>query len=501
MIFSSLSFLYLFMPLLLVTYYLVRNEAYRRAVLLVFSLVFYAWGEPVYILLLVAVALVDYLLGRGIGKRLGKDGKQKNAKGLLVLAVLVNIGVLAVFKYTNFFCENINDVLSALYKAAEVPDVWRMRLPEPEPIMPIGISFFSFQALSYVIDVYRGDAKVQRSYPKLLLYIMLFPQLIAGPIVRYKDVAEQLDNRRITVAGINEGLYRFAVGLGKKVIIANNCGAVFARLIELKEVTVLGSWGIALFFTVQLYFDFSGYSDMAIGLGRMFGFRFLENFNYPFLSGTATEFWRRWHMSLGTFFRDYVYIPLGGNRRWHLRNIFVVWFLTGFWHGADWNFIIWGLYYGVLLVIEKFVFMPIGKKLPKHWAMRTLTFFVSRAYFIFITLFGFSVFAFTEEQFGWRFDAGLLKNLGYLFGVGTTGLTELNTNSIFLQNIILLAVAVVLSLPIVPILERTVRAFIPKNGAYATLRIAKTAVILALVGISTALLVGNSYNPFLYFRF
>ncbi len=501
MIFSSLTFLYLFMPLLLVTYYLVRNESYRRAVLLLFSLVFYAWGEPVYIVLLLIVALADYLLGIGIGKQLQKGGRTKGAKALLVLAVAVNIGVLAVFKYTGFFCENINTALSALYQVAEIPQIWQFLLPEPQLIMPIGISFFSFQSLSYVIDVYRGDTKVQKSYPKLLLYIMLFPQLIAGPIVRYKDVAEQLDNRKISAAGVNEGLYRFAVGLGKKVIIANNCGAACARLIELKEVTVLGSWGIALFFTLQLYFDFSGYSDMAIGLGRMFGFRFLENFNYPFVSGTATEFWRRWHMSLGTFFRDYVYIPLGGNRRWHLRNIFVVWFLTGFWHGADWNFIIWGLYYGVLLVIEKYLFIPLGKKLPKHWTLSTLTFFVSRGYFIFITLFGFSVFAFTEDLFGWRFGEGLLANLGYLFGVGTVGLTELNTNSIFMQNIILLGVAVVLSLPVVPILERTVRAFVPKTGAYVTLRIIRTLAILVLVGISTVLLVGNTYNPFLYFRF
>ncbi len=477
MIFSSLTFLYIFIPLLLILYYLVKNEAWRRAVLLLFSLVFYAWGEPVYILLLLAVALVDYLLGLGIGKVKARDGSTKRAKGLLIAAVAVNLGVLAFFKYTGLLVETAN----------YLPFI---QLPVPNILLPIGISFFSFQSLSYVIDVYRDDAEVQRSYPKLLLYIMLFPQLIAGPIVRYKDVAEQLDHRVVTLEGMNEGIYRFAVGLGKKVIIANNCGLVCDSLLALDEVTVLARWSVALFFTLQLYYDFSGYSDMAVGLGRMFGFHFLENFNYPFVSGSATTFWRRWHMSLGTFFRDYVYIPLGGNRRHHLRNIFVVWFLTGFWHGASWNFALWGVYYGVLLVIEKFIVMPLGKKLPKWTA--PITFLVSRAYFIFITLFGFSIF---------YFDKGLTKNLGYLFGAGTVGFTDLFTNSLLRQNVLLLVAAVLLSLPVVPMLERLTKRLLPENAAYVTLRLVKTAAVVVLAAISTVLMVGNSYNPFLYFRF
>lgn len=471
MLFSSLFFLYVFLPVLLILYFVIKNEAYRRAVLLLFSLVFYAWGEPLYIFLLLAVVFADYIFGLIIASR----KSQSSAKVWLVLTVIANLGILSVYKYAGFLVETVN--MTGL-----------ISLPVPDIALPIGISFFTFQALTYVVDVYRKDADVQKSYFKLLLYISLFPQLIAGPIVRYKDIADQLDHRRITVAKINDGIYRFAVGLGKKVIIANNCGAAAESLFALGgDITLLSRWMGALFFTLQLYFDFSGYSDMAIGLGKIFGFEFKENFNYPFVSNGATEFWRRWHISLGTFFRDYVYIPLGGNRRHHIRNIFVVWFLTGLWHGASWNFVLWGVYYGILLILEKFVMNPIGEKLPKM-----LTFFMSKIYFIFITVFGFAIF---------YFDYDLTKNLGYMFGIGTASFTNLLTNSILMQNVILLCFALILSLPVIPFIGNAIKTLLGRKRAYIIIRLAKTLSIVALISVSTVMMVGNSYNPFLYFRF
>ncbi|MBQ7932140.1 MAG: MBOAT family protein [Clostridia bacterium] len=325
MVFSNLFFLYGFMPVLLLAYFIIKNDAWRRGVLVAFSLFFYAWGEPVYVFLMIGMVLADYIFGLLIDRCISVAWKSF----WLVLAVISNLAVLGFYKDLGFFTETVNTVFS-------------VTIPVVQLVMPIGISFFTFQTLSYVIDVYREDTEVQKSFFRLLLYVSFFPQLIAGPIVRYKDIEAQLANRQVTVPQFNDGLFRFAVGLGKKVLIANCCDTVVTQLYSLSEITFAGRWAGALFFTLQLYFDFSGYSDMAIGLGKMFGFSFRENFNYPLISRSATEFWRRWHMSLGTFFRDYVYIPLGGNRHDHQRNIMVVWFLTGMWHGASWNFILWG---------------------------------------------------------------------------------------------------------------------------------------------------------------
>ena len=468
MVFSNLFFLYIFMPALFLAYFIIKNNTWRRAVLLTFSLLFYAWGEPVAVFLMIGLVLGDYLCGRLIDHVYTAWAK----KLWLIVAIVFSLSILVVYKYLGFFTETFNLI-------------FRVQIPVISLTMPIGISFFTFQTMSYVIDVYRDDAKVQKSFFSLLLYVSFFPQLIAGPIVRYKDIEEQLPDRRVDPADFNDGLFRFSVGLAKKVLIADCCDTVVTSLYGLTEVTFVSRWAGALFFTLQLYFDFSGYSDMAIGLGRMFGFRFLENFNYPLISRSATEFWRRWHMSLGTFFRDYVYIPLGGNRHDQQRNIMTVWFLTGLWHGASWNFILWGLYYAVLLMWEKSSLLKTFEKMPK-----AVSFAVSHAYTLFITVFGFAIF---------YFDTNLLKNLGYLFGFGCTGVTDIFTNSVIFDNILLLAAALFFSAPVIPVLWNKLKA----HGAvpYTAERILKTLVMIAFVALASIRLVGNSYSAFLYFRF
>ncbi len=466
MVFSNLFFLYVFLPLLFAAYFIIKNDAYRRGVLVAFSLLFYAWGEPVCVFLMIGLVAADYLFGRLIGA----TRVQSVRKLWLTLAIVSNLGVLGFYKYLGFIIETLNAVFN-------------VSIPMVNVTMPIGISFFTFQTMSYVIDVYREDAEVQKSFFRLLLYVSFFPQLIAGPIVRYKDIEAQLDSRSVSVSEFNEGLFRFARGLAKKALIADSCATVISSLYALTDVTLLSRWAGAVFFTLQLYFDFSGYSDMAIGLGRMFGFRFLENFDYPLISTSATEFWRRWHISLGTFFRDYVYIPLGGNRHDQQRNILVVWFLTGLWHGAAWNFILWGLYYAFLLMFEKRVLLGWFKRIPKLAAD-----IIGHVYTVFITVFGFAIF---------YFDKGLLKNLGYLFGIGTAYGTDIFTESILLDNILLLAAAVFFAIPVIPKLWERVKDRIP----YTAERILKTAVVVVLIGAATVRLVGNSYSPFLYFRF
>ena len=466
MVFSNLFFLYVFLPVLFLAYFIIKNDAYRRAVLVLFSLLFYAWGEPVCVFLMIGLVAADYLFGRLIDATRSVYLR----KLWLVLAIISNLGVLGYYKYLGFFIETLNTIFN-------------VSLPVVSVTMPIGISFFTFQTMSYVIDVYREDAEVQRSYPRLLLYVSFFPQLIAGPIVRYKDIEAQLDCRSVSVSELNEGLFRFAQGLAKKVLIADCCATVIDSLYSLSDVTLLSRWAGAVFFTLQLYFDFSGYSDMAIGLGRMFGFRFLENFNYPLVSKSATEFWRRWHMSLGTFFRDYVYIPLGGNRHDQFRNILVVWLLTGLWHGASWNFILWGLYYALLLMIEKKFLLKAFDAMPKRVSQ-----IVSHLYTVFITVFGFVIF---------YFDRNLFRNIGYLFGVGISGFSDIFTASILLDNILLLAAAVFFAIPVIPYLWEKGKTKLP----YSAQRVVKTFVIIAFIGLSTVRLVGNSYSPFLYFRF
>ncbi len=468
MVFSDLLFIYIFLPVLALLYFITPWNGVRRGVLVAFSLLFYAWGEPLYVFLMIGMVAADYIFGRIIDK----VEPERWRRLWLVIAVVFNLGILGVYKYLGFFTESFNLIFS-------------FQIPEVSLPLPIGISFFTFQTMSYVIDVYRGDTAVQKNFFKLLLYVSFFPQLIAGPIVRYKDIEEQLDDRHVSVGEINEGIYRFSVGLAKKVLIADNCGAVVTTLMGLSEATVAARWAGALVFTLQLYFDFSGYSDMAIGLGRIFGFRFNENFDYPLISSSATEFWRRWHISLGTFFRDYVYIPLGGNRHDQQRNILVVWFLTGMWHGASWNFILWGLYYAFLLMLEKHRLLAAFGKMPK-----VLSFAVSKVYLIFVTVFGFAIF---------YFDKKLLPNLGIMFGIGASGWTDIVTNSVLLDNVFLIAIACVLAVPVVPALAKVAREKL--HLSYKAERCIKTAAALAVILVATVRLCGNSYSPFLYFRF
>ena len=468
MVFSNIFFLYVFLPALFLAYFVIKNNAYRRAVLIAFSLVFYAWGEPVYVFLMIGLVLADYIFGLLISK----TRQVWLRKFWLVIAIVSNLSILGVYKYLGFFTETLNFIFN-------------VTIPVVKLSMPIGISFFTFQTMSYVIDVYRGDADVQKSFFRLLLYVSFFPQLVAGPIVRYKDIEMQLSDRQVSLEKLNDGMFRFSVGLVKKVLIADCCDTAITALLSLSDVTFAGRWAAALFFTLQLYFDFSGYSDMAIGLGRMFGFEFLENFNYPLVSRSATEFWRRWHMSLGSFFRDYVYIPLGGNRHDQQRNILVVWFLTGLWHGASWNFILWGMYYGFLLMWEKKHYLKQIERMPK-----VISFVISHIYTIFITVFGFAIFYFEKDLF---------KNLGYLFGIGCKSVSDIFTTSIVMDNVLLLAAACLFSAPIIPALWKWLKEH-AKIG-YTAERIIKTVCVIAFVSVSTIRLVGDTYSAFLYFRF
>lgn len=468
MVFSNIFFLYVFLPALFLAYFVIKNNAYRRAVLIAFSLVFYAWGEPIYVFLMIGLVLADYIFGLLISK----TRQVWLRKFWLVIAIVSNLSILGVYKYLGFFTETLNFIFN-------------VTIPVVKLSMPIGISFFTFQTMSYVIDVYRGDADVQKSFFRLLLYVSFFPQLVAGPIVRYKDIEMQLSDRQVSLEKLNDGMFRFSVGLVKKVLIADCCDTAITALLSLSDVTFAGRWAAALFFTLQLYFDFSGYSDMAIGLGRMFGFEFLENFNYPLVSRSATEFWRRWHMSLGSFFRDYVYIPLGGNRHDQQRNILVVWFLTGLWHGASWNFILWGMYYGFLLMWEKKHYLKQIERMPK-----VISFVISHIYTIFITVFGFAIFYFEKDLF---------KNLGYLFGIGCKSVSDIFTTSIVMDNVLLLAAACLFSAPVVPALWKWLKEH-AKIG-YTAERIIKTVCVIAFVSVSTIRLVGDTYSAFLYFRF
>ncbi len=468
MVFSNIFFLYVFLPALFLAYFVIKNNAYRRAVLIAFSLVFYAWGEPVYVFLMIGLVLADYIFGLLIAK----TRQVWLRKFWLVIAIVSNLSILGVYKYLGFFTETLNFIFN-------------VTIPVVKLSMPIGISFFTFQTMSYVIDVYRGDADVQKSFFRLLLYVSFFPQLVAGPIVRYKDIEMQLSDRQVSLEKLNDGMFRFSVGLVKKVLIADCCDTAITALLSLSDVTFAGRWAAALFFTLQLYFDFSGYSDMAIGLGRMFGFEFLENFNYPLVSRSATEFWRRWHMSLGSFFRDYVYIPLGGNRHDQQRNILVVWFLTGLWHGASWNFILWGMYYGFLLMWEKKHYLKQIERMPK-----VISFVISHIYTIFITVFGFAIFYFEKDLF---------KNLGYLFGIGCKSVSDIFTTSIVMDNVLLLAAACLFSAPTIPALWKWLKEH--AKISYTAERIIKTVCVIAFVSVSTIRLVGDTYSAFLYFRF
>ena len=464
MVFSSLLSLGLFLPVTLGLYFLNKNITWRNIVLLIASLIFYAWGEPVLVFNMLFSAFVGYITSFGIEKWRGKAG----AKICLITALVIDIGLLGVFKYTGFFVSNIN----ALFK---------LNIPFGGFALPLGISFYTFQILSYVIDVYREEACLQKSYYKFLLYVTMFPQLVAGPIVRYVDIERQINQRTTTFKDFEYGVIRFTQGMFKKIILANCAGQVVDSLLggDLTTLSTFGAWLGILMYAFQIYFDFSGYSDMAIGLGHFFGFKFKENFNYPYISKSITEFWRRWHMSLGTFFRDYVYIPLGGNRRHQLLNLFVVWFLTGFWHGASWNFIFWGLYYGIWLVIEK-------KLLFKFW--NNVPSFIRLIYSNLIVLGGWMLFYFTDIS-------RLKEYLIAAFGQNPKGINIMAEYQAIshIWFIILMFICVT---PLLRVLIRKLREKMPQ--LYAALL--PVAVMVVFI-ICFTLLVKQSYNPFLYFRF
>ena len=469
MVFSSLLFLYAFLPVSLLLYFLVPGLKGKNIVLLCASLVFYAWGEPVYVFLMLAVAALNW----GFGLLLGK----KRSKGLLALCVALNLASLVVFKYAGFLVENCN----ALFGTA---------LRDPQISLPIGISFYTFQALSYSVDVYRKDVGVQRSYWKFLLYVSMFPQLIAGPIVRYVDVAAQIESRESDPENVFRGVTRFCVGLGKKVLLADHVGQVADQLLggSFTGATTLGIWFGALMYMFQIYFDFSGYSDMAIGLGRIFGFRYMENFKLPYTSKSISEFWRRWHISLSSFFRDYVYIPLGGNRKHVYLNLFIVWALTGLWHGASWNFVLWGLYFFVLLCIERLLKKQLSK-IPKP---------VRHVLTLLLILISWNVFYHT--------DLGRLReSFAIFFGFAGSGFTSETTNMLLRNNLPLIAICAVgcSAIPqftgnVVGLLCAEKREDGIGHKVYAGLTFVFDLALLALATISLA---GSSYNAFLYFRF
>ncbi len=464
MVFSSLSFLLLFLPLTLICYYAVRGIAARNLVLCLFSLLFYAWGEPIYVLLMMGSILFNY----GIGRALGRTERKTLRRALVTAALVVNLGAIGLFKYGNFLLENLGLLLGT-------------GLPRLSLALPLGISFYTFQILSYVLDVYRKKLPVQRSLLRLATYIVLFPQLVAGPIVRYEDIHEQLQTRRETAEGFVIGLRRFALGLGKKVILANAMAAIADPILDSVPLPHGTVWlGVAAYM-LQIYFDFSGYSDMAIGMGRFFGFRFNENFDYPYTADSITDFWRRWHISLSSWFRDYVYIPLGGSRRSNGRNILnlmIVWMLTGLWHGASWNFVIWGLYYGILLILEKYVLKAMDK-----WPG-----IIRRILTLLAVLIGWVIFRQTSLP-------ALGECLQALIHPSLSGLgSYLTVNGKVLENTFWLVPAVAGCFPLGRILKERFegkRWFFAVSSGWAFL------VFL----ISLALLVGATYNPFIYFRF
>lgn len=469
MLFSSTTFIFMFLTLLLILYFPIKNIKYRNIILLIFSLIFYSWGEPKYIFLMLITVLIAYVFGLLIDKY---RNDKKKSKLFLVISVILILLNLFIFKYLDFSIGIINSV-------------FKTNIGLTKLVLPIGISFYTFQILSYVIDLYWGKVGVQKNYFRLLLYVSFFPQLIAGPIVRYETVEKEISDRKTTLDGFISGFKRFIWGLAKKVIVANNV-AIFCDYIY-NNYSSYGSnilWVAAVCYTLQIYFDFSGYSDMAIGLGKMFGFNFLENFNYPYIATSITDFWRRWHISLSTFFRDYVYIPLGGNRVSNIkfiRNIFIVWLLTGIWHGASYNFILWGLYYAILLLIEKLFTGKYIEKLPKVLKILYSLFFITLGWVIF-----------RVENIN---DLILVIKKMFSFN-NTSFITLFNNNAILISTIPYIILGIFLSLPI----DKWFKTKVDKsNGIVLTL--IEDLILGVLFGISVMFLVSNSYNPFIYFRF
>ena len=466
MLFSSIPFLYYFLACVLILYFMVPGKM-KNIVLLLSSLFFYAWGEVSYVALMVITIILGYLFGLLVERCSTEKGK----KSVLTISVITFSGILGYFKYADFFVSNFNAVTG-------------LDVPLLKVALPIGISFYTFQVMSYVVDVYRGTAKVQYNPFTLATYVSMFPQLIAGPIVRYADVAEQLEHRVHSVDKAALGIRRFVLGLSKKILIANALGELCEIFKASGDKSVAFYWLYAVAFTLHIYYDFSGYSDMAIGLGKLFGFEFMENFNYPYISKSITEFWRRWHMSLGTWFRDYVYIPLGGNRvskpRW-LFNIFAVWFLTGFWHGASWNFIVWGLYFAVILMLEKLILLPILEKSGP----------LKHVYVMLLVIISFVIFnaADMTEAFAY---------IGGMFGAGGVPVASAEAVYYFKSNLAVLLIAVVGATPFCKNFVAKIRE--NKTGALI-LEVLEPMVLVGLMLLVTAYLVDGSFNPFLYFRF
>lgn len=463
MLFTNISFLYYFLPVLIIIYFIMPKKI-KNIILFLASMIFYFYGEPKYILLMILEILIAYIGGILIKK-------YKNKKMLFEI-IIIHIIFLCFFKYTDFIIGNINNIFNANFKLLNLA-------------LPIGISFYTFQIISYEIDVYRGKVDVQRNFLKLATYVSLFPQLIAGPIVRYETIENELDNRTHSFEKFSYGVERFVIGLAKKVLIANQLGQLCKVFTETNEKTILFYWIFAVAYMLQIYFDFSAYSDMAIGLGKMFGFNFLENFDYPYISKSITEFWRRWHISLGTWFKDYVYIPLGGSREGTkklVRNILIVWALTGIWHGASWNFVIWGLYFGIILLIEKLFLRKYLEKLPK---------FIQRIYVLFIVMISFIIFNANNMKEAW-------SNIIGLFGVNGEKLINKFTIYYLKNYFVVIIIAIIASTPII---KNLIKKLKQNKKINKIINILEPILIVFILIIITSYAVDNSYNPFLYFRF
>lgn len=466
MLFSSITFLYYFLPLLLLIYFIVPSK-FKNIILLIFSLIFYFYGEPKHIWILIFSCLINYYAGKGIEK----SQNTKLSKVILIITLIINIGMLVYFKYTDFIIENINNIFNSHLSLLNI-------------VMPIGISFFTFQTISYIIDVYKGHVKASKSIFSFATYVCLFPQLVAGPIVRYETISEELQSRKTTVKNFSQGITRFVIGLSKKILIANVLGELCLNLAGLTEATIISHWIKAISFSLQIYFDFSGYSDMAIGLGLMFGFHFLENFNFPFIASSITDFWRRWHLSLSSWFKDYVYIPLGGScvskLKW-IRNIVIVWFLTGIWHGASWNFIVWGLYFAVLLLLEKILFQSF---LKKHKIF-------SHIYTIFLVLISFVIFNQTDFQ-------GIIDSLKGMFGLSQIQWINNEMLYYFKSYFVIMIISIISATPLITSFIKSLKK---KEKFNNIINIMEPIIIGLLLIICTAFLIDTSFNPFLYFRF
>ncbi|MBR3065027.1 MAG: MBOAT family protein [Bacteroidales bacterium] len=465
MVFADLFFLFAFLPAFAICYLLAslaKGNRVKNGVLVAFSLLFYAWGEPVYVFLLIACALLNWLFGRWLDKA-------KKGRGLvLALGLVCNLAILGTFKYLGFFA----DLLGRFGLSVQVPEL----------ALPIGISFYTFQSISYLVDVYRKESKAQRRFGDLLLYISMFPQLIAGPIVRYGTIANEIHNRHVSWQDVADGSFRFMVGLGKKVILANQLSEVSDQFLagDLASLTTAGVWVGLLAFTLQIYFDFSGYSDMAIGIGRCLGFHFKENFDHPYCCNSITDFWRRWHISLGSFFRDYLYIPMGGNRRHQFFNILVVWFLTGMWHGASWNFILWGLYFGLIVALEKYTIL--------RWKVPA---FVLHLYSLILVILGWGIFYYVDFS-------RMTTFFPVLFGQAES-FTDFTVRSALTSRFWLWVAAILCCLP----LGRWIQGLIGEKHflGRSVLAVLRIVVAVALLAVSVALLVGATNNPFIYTRF